>query len=68
MLMGINLPVLDSGEFEANQGFIGGLSNVDPDILDIEVSLLIPYVGPVELPLKQIKKQSKLVMILFRER
>jgi hypothetical protein len=66
--VGINLPVLNCGEFEANERLVGGLGDVDPDILDIEVSLLIPNVGPVELPLEQIKKQSKLVMILFWER
>ena len=62
--MGIDLPVLDGGEFERDEGSVGGLRDFELNILDVKVSLLVVDLGPVELPLDEVKEKTKAVVIL----
>ena len=63
--MGIDLPVLDSGELEADKRLVGVLSDLELNILDVEVSLLVVDPGPVELPLEQVEEKTEAVVVLF---
>jgi hypothetical protein len=56
MLVSIDLPVLECRELKADQGLVGRLGDVDLNISDVEISLLVLNVGPVELPLNQVEK------------
>jgi hypothetical protein len=63
-LHGINLPFLDGGEVNLDQGLVVASGQVELDVLDIEKGLLVSDIGPINLPREHLKQHTEFIMVL----
>ena len=65
LLLSIDLPVLDGWELDSNEVLVGSLDEVNFSVGHIQIDTRVGDVGPVELPLQQVKEEAELVGVLL---